>query len=98
MQVGDDKEIKLVVSTVAEVEHLCEWLIEEKTNKGKTVNVCFSDSVIACHKIATTFEFKSETQAVKNTYRSFTVSPCRRRTRGAWRKWLGGWAPAACRP
>ena len=39
MQVGKDtKEVKLVVSTVAEAENLCDYLLDQKDH-GKSVNV-----------------------------------------------------------
>lgn len=39
MQVGDDtKEVKIIVSTVAEAEHLSDFLVDLKEH-GKTVNV-----------------------------------------------------------
>lgn len=39
MQVGKDtKEVKLVVSTVAEAENLCDYLMDQKEH-GKSVNV-----------------------------------------------------------
>lgn len=48
LQVGDEqgRDVKLIVSTVAEVEHLLPWLLEVK-GQGRGVNVSITSS--NCH-------------------------------------------------